>query len=131
MAFRLIYDYTVSFSLSVRNSAAEQRVRDAVTRRELHAFLRSLPVSRFPVLTRLGDQVWADDRFAASLAALPRRPASPPASTPAITMKGSPQVYDDRRPQAAPAAIRCDATAEAAAHAQCPSPRLLCQANGA
>jgi TetR/AcrR family tetracycline transcriptional repressor len=73
MAFRLIYDYTVSFTLSDPNSAAEQRVRDAVTRGELHAFLRSLPVSRFPALTRLGDQVWADDRddrFAASLAAL-------------------------------------------------------------
>jgi TetR/AcrR family transcriptional regulator, tetracycline repressor protein len=73
IAFRLVYDHTVSFALSDWRSAAERRVRDPVTRSELHAFLRSLPASRFPVLARLGDQVWADDRderFATGLAAL-------------------------------------------------------------
>jgi hypothetical protein len=48
LAFRLIYDYTAGFSLSDRNSAAEQRVRDTATRHELHAFLRALPAGRFP-----------------------------------------------------------------------------------
>jgi len=70
LAFRLIYDYTVGFSLSDRNSAAEQRVRDPAARGELHAFLRALPADRFPMLAALGDRVWTDDRddrFAASL----------------------------------------------------------------
>jgi Tetracyclin repressor-like, C-terminal domain len=48
LAFRLIYDYTLGFALSDRTSPGEQRVQDSATRAELHAFLRSLPASRFP-----------------------------------------------------------------------------------
>jgi len=73
LAFRLIYDYIAGFSLSDPSSAAEQRVRDATTRRELHAFLRSLPASRFPALITLGEHAWADDRddrFTAGLSAI-------------------------------------------------------------
>ncbi len=69
-AFRLIYDYTVGFALSDRTTASEQRVQDAATRRELYAFLRSLPADRFPVLAILGEHVWVDDRderFTASI----------------------------------------------------------------
>ncbi|HEV3295630.1 MAG TPA: TetR/AcrR family transcriptional regulator C-terminal domain-containing protein, partial [Streptosporangiaceae bacterium] len=40
----------------------EQRVQDSATRAELHAFLRSLPASRFPALAALGAYAWADDR---------------------------------------------------------------------
>jgi AcrR family transcriptional regulator len=68
--FRLIYDYTIGFALGDRTSASEQRIQDATTRRELHAFLRSLPADRFPVLAALGEHVWIDDRnerFSASL----------------------------------------------------------------
>jgi AcrR family transcriptional regulator len=70
LAFRLIYDYTLGFALSDRTSASEQRVQDATTRRDLHAFLRSLPPDRFPVLATLGEHVWVpdrDERFTASL----------------------------------------------------------------
>lgn len=73
LAFRLIYDYIAGFSLSDPSSAAEQRVRNAATRGELHAFLRSLPADRFPALTTLGEQAWADDRddrFAAGLSTI-------------------------------------------------------------
>jgi len=82
-AFRLIYDYTIGFALSDRTTASEQRIQDAVTRRKLHSFLRSLPADRFPVLAALGEHVWVDDRderFTASLETLisglqaPRRP---------------------------------------------------------
>jgi AcrR family transcriptional regulator len=69
-AFRLIYDYTLGFALSDRTSPGEQRVHDSATRHELHAFLRSLPASRFPALAALGTYAWADDRdqrFTASL----------------------------------------------------------------
>ena len=69
-AFRLIYDYTIGYALGDRTSASEQRIQDTVTRRELHAFLRSLPAERFPVLAVLGEHVWIDDRderFSASL----------------------------------------------------------------
>src|SRR5271169_3931210 len=72
-AFRLIYDYTLGFALSDPTSPGEQRVQDTATRRELHDFLRSLPASRFPVLTALGAYAWADDRdqrFTASLGTL-------------------------------------------------------------
>ena len=72
-AFRLIYDYTAGFALSDPRSAAEQRTRDAATRLELHAFLRSLPADRFPALSALGEFAWADDRedrFAAGLSRL-------------------------------------------------------------
>jgi AcrR family transcriptional regulator len=73
LAFRLIYDYTLGFALSDRTTASEQRVQDTATRRDLHAFLRSLPADRFPVLAALGEYVWADDRdqrFSASLRTL-------------------------------------------------------------
>jgi AcrR family transcriptional regulator len=73
LAFRLIYDYTVGFSLSGPGSPAEQRTSDATTRRELNAFLRSLPADRFPALTTLGEAAWADDRddrFAAGLSTI-------------------------------------------------------------
>jgi AcrR family transcriptional regulator len=73
LAFRLIYDYTLGFALSDRTSPGEQRVQDSATRAELHAFLRSLPASRFPALAALGAYAWADDRdqrFTASLDAL-------------------------------------------------------------
>jgi AcrR family transcriptional regulator len=72
-AFRLIYDYTIGFALGDRASVGEQRVQDSATRRELHAFLRSLPADRFPVLAAIGEHVWIDDRderFTASLDAL-------------------------------------------------------------
>jgi AcrR family transcriptional regulator len=69
-AFFLIYDYTLGFALGGRSSVNEQRVQDAATRRQLHAFLRSLPAERFPTLVTLGEHVWVDnrdDRFAAGL----------------------------------------------------------------
>src|SRR6185503_16892374 len=50
LAFSLVYDYTLGFALSSPTSVNEQRVRDAATRGELHAFLRALPVDRFPAL---------------------------------------------------------------------------------
>jgi AcrR family transcriptional regulator len=62
LAFSLVYDYTLGFALSSPTSVNEQRVRDAATRRELHAFLRSLPVDRFPALVALGAHVWVDNR---------------------------------------------------------------------
>jgi hypothetical protein len=62
LAFSLIYDYTLGFALSDRTTVNEQRVQDAATRRQLHAFFRSLPADRFPALTVLGEHVWADNR---------------------------------------------------------------------
>ena len=62
LAFRLVYDYTVGFALGDPRAPAEQRLRDTATRRELHAFLGSLPASRFPTLTEHGAHAWADDR---------------------------------------------------------------------
>jgi AcrR family transcriptional regulator len=62
LAFSLIYDYILGFALSSPTSINEQRVRDAVTRRKLHAFLRSLPAHRFPALVALGEYVWVDNR---------------------------------------------------------------------
>jgi AcrR family transcriptional regulator len=62
LAFRLVYDYTAGFALADPTSPAEQRLRDSSTRQELHAFLRSLPVGRFPTLASDGTHVWADDR---------------------------------------------------------------------
>jgi hypothetical protein len=73
LAYRLIYDYTLGFALSDRTSAGEQRVQDAATRREMQAFLRSLPVDRFPMLAALGEHVWVtdrDERFTANLQTL-------------------------------------------------------------
>jgi tetracycline repressor-like protein len=62
LAYRLIYDYILGFSLSDRASPGEQRVQDTAARAELHAFLRSLPASRFPALSAFGAYAWADDR---------------------------------------------------------------------
>jgi AcrR family transcriptional regulator len=62
LAYSLIYDYILGFALSDRTTANEQRVRDTVTRHRLHAFFRSLPADRFPVLAVLGEYVWTDDR---------------------------------------------------------------------
>ena len=86
LAFSLIYDYTLGFALSDRTTVNEQRVQDTATRRQLHAFFRSLPADRFPALATLGHYIWADNRdqrFTASLDTLidglqaaPRRPSS-------------------------------------------------------
>jgi AcrR family transcriptional regulator len=62
LAFWLTHDYTVGFALSDRTTVNEQRVQDTTTRRQLHAFIRSLPADRFPVLAALGEHVWADNR---------------------------------------------------------------------
>lgn len=62
LAFRLVYDYTAGFALGDPTSPAEQRLHDATTRQELHAFLRSLPASRFPTLAAHGTDAWANDR---------------------------------------------------------------------
>lgn len=62
LAFRLVYDYTVGFALGDPTSPAEQRLRDTATRQDLHAFLRSLPASRFPILAADGTHAWANDR---------------------------------------------------------------------
>ena len=62
LAYSLIYDYILGFALSDRTTANEQRVRDTATRDRLHAFFRSLPADRFPVLAVLGEYVWTDDR---------------------------------------------------------------------
>ena len=70
LAFALVYDYTVGFAVGGVSSVNEQRVQDAATRTELHAFLRSLPAERFGALVELGAHVWVDnrdERFAASL----------------------------------------------------------------
>ena len=62
LAFWLTYDYTVGFALGDRTTVNEQRVQDATTRHQLHAFFQSLPGDRFPVLAALGEHVWADNR---------------------------------------------------------------------
>jgi AcrR family transcriptional regulator len=62
LAFSLLYDYTLGFALSDPTSVNEQRVRDAETRANLHAFLKSLPADRFPALVTLGEYVWVDNR---------------------------------------------------------------------
>ena len=69
-AFALVYDYTLGFALSDPTTVNEQRIQDAGTRRQLHAFFRSLPADRFPALAALGQHVWAgnrDQRFSAGL----------------------------------------------------------------
>jgi AcrR family transcriptional regulator len=69
-AYSLIYDYTLGFALTDRTTVNEQRVQDAATRRELHAFFRSLPADQFPAMAALGQHVWAgnrDLRFTAGL----------------------------------------------------------------
>jgi TetR/AcrR family transcriptional regulator, tetracycline repressor protein len=75
LAFSLIYDYTLGFALSDRTTVNEQRVQDPATRRQLHAFFRSLPADRFPALAALGENLWADNRdqrFTTSLDTLVR-----------------------------------------------------------
>jgi TetR/AcrR family tetracycline transcriptional repressor len=62
LAFRLVYDYTAGFALADPTSPAERRLRETATRQELHAFLRSLPASRFPTLIADGTHAWANDR---------------------------------------------------------------------
>jgi AcrR family transcriptional regulator len=62
LAFWLVYDYIVGFALSDRTTTNEQRVQDTATKRQLHAFFQSLPEDQFPVLTALGEHVWADNR---------------------------------------------------------------------
>ena len=62
LAFRLIYDYTLGFALAGPASPAERRLGDSATRRQLHAFLCSLPASSFPTLATHGTYAWADDR---------------------------------------------------------------------
>src|ERR1700751_5995506 len=62
LAFRVLYDYTHGFALADPTSPAEQRLRDAATREQLHAFLRSLPASRFPTLAAHGAHAWDGDR---------------------------------------------------------------------
>jgi AcrR family transcriptional regulator len=72
-AFRVIYDYTLGFALADPTSPAEQRLRDSETREQLHAFLRSLPASRFPTLAAHGTHAWTgdrDQRFASGLETL-------------------------------------------------------------
>jgi AcrR family transcriptional regulator len=85
LAFRLINDYTVGFALADPTSPAEQRLRDAATRDQLHGFLRSLPASRFPALTAHGVSAWdgdRDQRFSAGLETLLRGLAGNSAATP-------------------------------------------------
>jgi AcrR family transcriptional regulator len=75
LAFRLIYDYTLGFALADPTSPAEQRLRDTATRAQVHAFLRSLPASRFPTLADYGAHAWdgnRDQRFSAGLETLLR-----------------------------------------------------------
>jgi AcrR family transcriptional regulator len=74
LAFFLILDYTIGFEVSSpRLSVNEQRVQDAVTRKRLHEFFRSLPADRFPTLAAFGEHIWLDNRdqrFAAGINAL-------------------------------------------------------------
>jgi AcrR family transcriptional regulator len=88
-AYSLIYDYTLGFALADRTTVNEQRARDPATRRQLHAFFRSLPADRFPALAAIGPHVWAgnrDQRFTAGLdtilAGLQARKARPASRPP-------------------------------------------------
>jgi AcrR family transcriptional regulator len=62
LAYSLIYGYTLGFALDGPSSVNEQRVHDAATRADLHAFLGALPAGRFPTLVALGEHVWVDNR---------------------------------------------------------------------
>jgi AcrR family transcriptional regulator len=62
LAYALIYGYILGFALDGPTSVNEQRVHDAATRAELHAFLRTLPADRFPTLVALSEHVWVDNR---------------------------------------------------------------------
>ena len=75
LAFRVLYDYTLGFTLADPTSPAEQRLRDTATREQLHAFFRDLPADRFPALSACGVQAWdgdRDQRFTAGLETLLR-----------------------------------------------------------
>jgi AcrR family transcriptional regulator len=75
LAFRVIYDYTLGFALADPTSFAEQRLRDTVTREQVHAFFRALPADRFPALSACGHHAWdgdRDQRFAVGLETLLR-----------------------------------------------------------
>jgi AcrR family transcriptional regulator len=75
LAFRVIYDYTLGFALADPTSPAEQRLRDTATRKQLHAFFRALPATRFPALAANGVHAWdggRDQRFTAGLDTLLR-----------------------------------------------------------
>lgn len=75
LAFRVIYDYTLGFALADPTSPAEQRLRDTASRKQLHAFFRALPASRFPALAACGIHAWdgdRDQRFTAGLDTLLR-----------------------------------------------------------
>jgi len=70
VAFSLVWDYTLGFALADRTTVNEQRIRDTATRRQLHAFFRTLPADQFPALAVLGEHVWAgnrEQRFTAGL----------------------------------------------------------------
>jgi AcrR family transcriptional regulator len=62
LAYSLIYGYTLGFALDGPSSVNEQRVHDAATRADLHAFLSALPPDRFPTLVAVGEHVWVDNR---------------------------------------------------------------------
>jgi AcrR family transcriptional regulator len=62
LAFFLLVDYTIGFTVGPPTSVNEQRVRDPATRTQLHQFFRSLPPDRFPALVALGEHVWVDNR---------------------------------------------------------------------
>jgi AcrR family transcriptional regulator len=74
LAFFSLVDYTIGFAVSgAPTSVNEQRVRNPVTRAQLHQFFRSLPPDRFPALVAVGEHVWVDNRdqrFTAGLDAL-------------------------------------------------------------
>jgi AcrR family transcriptional regulator len=75
LAFRVLYDYTLGFSLADPTSPAEQRQGDTATREQLHAFFRDLPADRFPALSACGVYAWngdRDQRFTAGLETLLR-----------------------------------------------------------
>jgi hypothetical protein len=70
VAHSLVWDYTLGFALTDRTTVNEQRIQDTATRRQLHAFFRTLPAGQFPALAVLGEHVWAgnrDQRFTAGL----------------------------------------------------------------
>jgi AcrR family transcriptional regulator len=74
LAFFLLVDYTIGFAVGGTSASVnEQRVRDPVTRSQLHQFFRSLPPDRFPALVALGEHIWVDnrdERFTAGLQVL-------------------------------------------------------------
>jgi AcrR family transcriptional regulator len=88
VAFSLVWDYTLGFALADRTTVNEQRIKDTATRRQLHAFFRTLPAGQFPALAVLGEYVWAgnrDQRFTAGLDTIlaglqaTQQPGPPPA----------------------------------------------------